>query len=93
MEAWMADRREIGGPQAHKVLGWTCWVVITAVGLLAADLISEGPERITTDYLIARFAVFGVGWAVGALVLRRRARRAAGGPDKADDAGSQPPGA
>jgi hypothetical protein len=51
------------------VVGWF-------LAILAIDLISEGPERITTAYLIARPVVLGVFWFGGVLVIRWWTRRA-----------------
>ncbi|WP_433436854.1 hypothetical protein [Nonomuraea sp. CA-141351] len=85
----MADHRKTWGREARKaLLGWTSWVVGCFLAMLASDLISEGPERITTAYLIARPVVFGAGWFGGVLVIRWWARRATDDPDGADDGGS-----
>lgn len=87
----MANRRRTWGREARKaLLSWTYWVIGCFLAMLATDLISEGPERITTEYLIARPVVFGVGWFGGVLVIRWWARRAADDPDKTDDGGSGP---
>ncbi|MGW6502010.1 hypothetical protein [Nonomuraea angiospora] len=75
--------------KARKALvGWTCYVVGWFLAMLFIDLISEGPERITSAYLIARPAVLGVFWLGGVLVIRWWARGAVGEPDRTDDAGS-----
>ncbi|MFG1614635.1 hypothetical protein ACGFI3_17870 [Nonomuraea wenchangensis] len=85
----MTDRRRRWGRDATRALqSWTFWLLIVLVGLLAGDLISEGPERITAAYLVARVVVFGGGWLGGVFVIRWLARRAADGSRGADDGGA-----
>ncbi|MFK4040843.1 hypothetical protein ACI2LC_33965 [Nonomuraea wenchangensis] len=62
--------------------------MIVLVGVPAGDLISEGPERITAAYLVARVVVFGGGWLGGVLVIRWLARRTADDSHGADDGGA-----
>lgn len=79
--AWIQASRK-------ALLGWTCWVVGCFLAFLTVDLISEGPERFTTAYFIARPVVFGVGWFGGVLVIRWWARRPTGELDGSNDSGS-----
>ncbi|MGW2149773.1 hypothetical protein ACWCOT_36080 [Nonomuraea bangladeshensis] len=85
----MTDRRRRWGQDATgALLGWTSWLLILLAGMLAGDLLSEGPERITTTYIVARVVVFGGGWLGGALVIRRLTRRSADDPRGTDDDGA-----
>jgi hypothetical protein len=85
----VTNRRRTWNREARKVLlVWTCLVAGWFLAMLAIDLISQGPGRITTAYLTARPVVFGLGWFGGMLIIRWWARGTTKGPEGPDDGDS-----